>query len=259
MDAASPSAQSLQRFLETEDLFLLEKPLIFEKKNSFKYLQCCYGSLLCLATSGLSAFWLPIGTFCPCITFKHFSLRLDADSVELKSAANDCCCHVAESTKSVPLEKITDVELQESCLHTCFGLKSINVQTAGSGMPTAEVSAGFLQAPDQARQAISLAAKLHRQRMPYGASAPPPAQQNGMQRGLNAAQLSTRLQALEQLVVKCALTREEAAALKVPVLAAEQDPLQRLAEAKDLQDRGLLTAAEYASLKAALVKSIMQG
>jgi uncharacterized membrane protein YdbT with pleckstrin-like domain len=75
------------------------------------------------------------GTICPCIIFKQFSLRLDSDSLQLSSAANDCCCHVAESTKSVPLEKITDVELQESCLHTCFGLKSINVQTAGSSAP----------------------------------------------------------------------------------------------------------------------------
>jgi hypothetical protein len=61
MDAAAASSQSLQRFLETEDLSLLEKPLTFQKKNSFKNLQCCYGSLLCLASSGLSAFWLPIG------------------------------------------------------------------------------------------------------------------------------------------------------------------------------------------------------
>jgi hypothetical protein len=61
MDAASSSSQSLQRFLETEYLSLLDKPLTFAKKGSFKGLQCCYGSLLCLATSGLSIFWLPIG------------------------------------------------------------------------------------------------------------------------------------------------------------------------------------------------------
>jgi hypothetical protein len=199
------------------------------------------------------------GTFCPCITFKHFSLRLDSDSVQLSSAANDCCCHVAESTKSVPLEKITDVELQETCLHTCFGLKAINVQTAGSSTPGPEVAAGFLLEPEKARQAIQLAAKLHRQRMPYGTSAAPPAQLGGMQRGLGAAQLSQRLQALEQLVAQGALSREEAAALKVPVLAAEHDPTQRLAEAKDLQDRGLLSADEYASLKAKLVNQIRQG
>jgi hypothetical protein len=55
------------------------------------------------------------------------------------------------------------------------------------------------------------------------------------------------------------LSREEAAALKVPVLAALQDPTPRLAEAKDLQDRGLLSADEYAGLKAALVSQITQG
>jgi hypothetical protein len=62
--------------------------------------------------------------------------------------------------------------------------------------PGPEVSAGFLQEPEKARLAIQLAAKLHRQRMPYGASAAPPVQQGGMQRGLGAAQLSQRLQAL---------------------------------------------------------------
>eukprot|EP00882_Tetradesmus_deserticola_P017405 GHRQ01018645.1.p3 GENE.GHRQ01018645.1~~GHRQ01018645.1.p3 ORF type:complete len:128 (+),score=49.20 GHRQ01018645.1:989-1372(+) len=127
-------------------------------------------------------------------------------------------------------------------------------------MPGPEVSASFLQEPDKARQAIQLAAKLHRQRMPHGASAAPPAQQDGMHRGgQGATQLSHRLQAMEQLVMKGALTREEAAALKVPVLAAVEDPTRRLAEAKDLQDRGLLSLDEYASLKASLVHQIRQG
>jgi hypothetical protein len=61
MEAASYSDQSLQRFIETEDVSLLDKPLTFSKNSSFRNLQCCYGSILGLASCGISAFLLPIG------------------------------------------------------------------------------------------------------------------------------------------------------------------------------------------------------
>ena len=38
--------------------------------------------------------------------------------------------HTLTLRPSVPA--LQDVELQETCLHTCFGLKSVNVQTAGA-------------------------------------------------------------------------------------------------------------------------------
>lgn len=68
---------------------------------------------------------------------------------------------------------LQDVELQSSCLLTCYGLKSVNVQTAGQGgTPFPEVSASFLQSPEKVREAIQLAVKLYRQRaLPGGASA----------------------------------------------------------------------------------------
>jgi hypothetical protein len=47
-------AESLQRFLETEDLSLLEKPLVFDKAESYKSMQCCTGVFAALATAGLS-------------------------------------------------------------------------------------------------------------------------------------------------------------------------------------------------------------
>jgi hypothetical protein len=57
-----------------------------------------------------------------------------------------------------------DVELQSNCLLTCFGLKAVNIQTAGQGgtvLP--EVSAVFLAQPEKVREAVQLAVKLYRQ------------------------------------------------------------------------------------------------
>lgn len=81
-----------------------------------------------------------------------------------------CCPALCLSCHSVlpltPHPTITqDVELQSNCLLTCFGLKAVNVQTAGQGgSPMPEVSASFLAAPEKVREAIQLAVKLYRQR-----------------------------------------------------------------------------------------------
>lgn len=40
---------------------------------------------------------------------------------------NDFCCHIAKSQKSVPLQKVQDVELVENCCLTCFGLKQVSL------------------------------------------------------------------------------------------------------------------------------------
>lgn len=81
--------------------------------------------------------------------------------------------HIAKTLKTVPLEKVQvrpalsvymclppfdshlrlawavcchqDVELQSNCLLSCFGLKAVNVQTAGQGTIAPEVSATFLR------------------------------------------------------------------------------------------------------------------
>eukprot|EP00879_Flechtneria_rotunda_P018224 GHRR01019119.1.p1 GENE.GHRR01019119.1~~GHRR01019119.1.p1 ORF type:complete len:267 (-),score=80.64 GHRR01019119.1:614-1414(-) len=252
--------ESVQRFLDTEDLSLLEKPMVFGKNLKFKQLQCCYGAILACSSSCISPFVCPIGTFCPFTTYDEYSLRLDKDSVQLNSAVNDCCCHVASKKKTVPLEKIQDVELQESCLHTCFGLKIVNVQTAGQGGPVPEVTAAFLQSPAQAREAIQLAVRLYHQR----ATAPIPLSsmdRNAAPAAANssaalAGTLRQRLQSLNQLVAREVLSKSEADGLKVAVLAAVNDPTARLGEAADLVDQGLITHAEFALLKANIVRQL---
>lgn len=35
--------------------------------------------------------------------------------VQVSTANNDCCCHIASTLKTVPLEKVQDVELSTNC------------------------------------------------------------------------------------------------------------------------------------------------
>lgn len=155
--------EQLERFLQQEDLSVLaDKPIVFAKTRKFNQLQLCCGWTNCLASMGMTLLCNPIATCAPSVMFPEYQLTLDAHSVKYSNAYNDCCCHVATSQKVVPLEKIQDVELQEAWYQTCFGLKQVNVQTAGQGGMGAEVEAAFLTAPEAARDAIQRAAKLHR-------------------------------------------------------------------------------------------------
>merc|ERR1719361_555487 len=43
-----------------------------------------------------------------------------------------CCCCWNQATKSVPLEKITDLQLQQGCIQRCFDIHEIQVQTASN-------------------------------------------------------------------------------------------------------------------------------
>ncbi len=79
--------------------------------------------------------------------------------------------HTSHHSKTtVPLEKIQDVQLEETWLHTLFGVKKVNVETAGinntaNGTASPEISAAFLKQPEQVREAIALAARLNREAM----------------------------------------------------------------------------------------------
>jgi len=134
--------------------------------------------------------------------------------------------HCASKTCCLPCVCAQDVELQSNCLLTCFGLKAVNVQTAGQGGTVApEVSAAFLKSPEKVREAIQLAVKLYRQqgtqagtsRGPFAASqAPLPAWGEVSAAGAKVgSSMVQRLQGLEALVTRGVLTRAEADGLKV--------------------------------------------
>lgn len=198
------SAEAVHRFLEAQDLALLDKPLVFERTDQWNTYQCCLGLSGCVCTLGVSALWCPVGTFCPAVIFKQHNLQvgvasgarqtrrlrrfsaahmcrgggvdaillfsgvtlqqtctrlhsvahrdqsppshtqtpsccthcptrpasaalqLDKDAVQLNSASNDCCCHIASSVKTVPLEKIQDVELSKDWVQSIFGLQMVS-------------------------------------------------------------------------------------------------------------------------------------
>ncbi|GAQ88921.1 hypothetical protein KFL_004700030 [Klebsormidium nitens] len=245
----------VQRFIGARDLTVLEgRPLVFEKNSAFKSYLCCNGQIANLATWCIPACFCPVGTFCPGRLYEHFSLQLGADSLKYSTATNDCCCHIAYEQKTVPLDKIQDVELQTDCLLSCFDLKKIAVQTAGQGGPGAEVQAAFLTAPEEVRDAIQLAVKCHRE-----APTTAPQQQAGMLRGPAAAKnMLQRLQGLDQLVKRGVLTHEEAGRLRTPVLVADSDPTQRLVEVAELADTQVISREEFGEVKAALLAQIMR-
>lgn len=43
----------------------------------------------------------------------------------MRSANNDCCCHIADNAKTVGLDKVQDVQLVEHWCLTCFNLKQV--------------------------------------------------------------------------------------------------------------------------------------
>eukprot|EP01083_Nonionella_stella_P193724 715144_1 len=44
-----------------------------------------------------------------------------------------CCCCWNEKTKSLSLEKITDLSISQGCVERCFDVKSLSVENASSG------------------------------------------------------------------------------------------------------------------------------
>ena len=82
----------MQRFIETEELSLLDKPLVFERNDSqFKKLLCCQAAVVSVITCGLTAPCMPVATCCPTSYADQFQLRLDRDALTFQAANNDCC------------------------------------------------------------------------------------------------------------------------------------------------------------------------
>lgn len=139
-----------------------------------------------------------------------------------------CFCPPPPPFACSHVHPLQDVELKTNCLLSCFGLKAVNVQTAGQGgTPFPEISALFLKDPEKVREALQLAVKLYRQQGGgAGAGGPPgrapvaawaevqvPAAKGGKSRGSQG--LAQRLPELEGLVTRGVLGRAEADGLKV--------------------------------------------
>ena len=226
----------LKRFIESEDLKLLETPIVFKRRDmEFANYLCC---LTCPAWfSVIPVFITPYQLACTSVVAKHFDLQLDNHAVQLFEARNDCFCHIAKTRKLIPLDKIQDIQVGQDCIQTCYGVKALSILTGGAGMETA----AFLDVPDEVRTGISLAARLVQTKAATAA--------NSMGQGA----LRGRIAALDGLVGRGALTRDELAAIRVPLLAEERDLSPVLVEAADLRDAGALSPAEFDALKARLL------
>merc|ERR1712204_142219 len=65
-----------------------------------------------------------------------------------------CCLCYNEKTKSVPLDKITDLRLEQGCVQKCFDVQGIAVETASSSAEKSEISLIGLYKPQEVRMMI---------------------------------------------------------------------------------------------------------
>ena len=107
----------------------------FDNEKTVKY-SLCAGCILTLCTI---MFWPFYVLFFGCISYnvrKWAESRLaavtDRQLVLKQGYYGCCCCCWNESTKSVPLDKITDLQVQQGCIQRCFDIKEIRVETASA-------------------------------------------------------------------------------------------------------------------------------
>ena len=74
----------------------------------------------------------------------------------LKSGSYGCCgcCCWNEMTKSVPLEKITDLSIKQGCLQRCYNLKELCVETASASAAAPEMVLVGVIDPESVRKMV---------------------------------------------------------------------------------------------------------
>merc|ERR1712228_726923 len=109
--------------------------ITFDDEKSVSY-SLCGGFIMSLFTVVFFPFYLIL---CPCIkyNFKQWAASrvavvTDKMLVLKQGYYGCCCCCWNESTKSVPLDKITDMVIQQGCLQKYYEIKEIQVQTASA-------------------------------------------------------------------------------------------------------------------------------
>ena len=72
----------------------------------------------------------------------------------MKGAYGCCCLCWNEKTKSVSLEKITDLSVSQGCLERCFDIKSLSVENASSSAGAPEMILVGLIDPEGVRKLV---------------------------------------------------------------------------------------------------------
>ena len=129
----------------------------FDNDKTAKYCFCRVFLIMLSTIYGLPVFLL---TF-PCI---WYNTKVWAKS-RLAAVTNNklvmkegyygcCCCCYNEKTKSVPLDKITDLKLEQGCIQKCYNVQSIAVETASSMEGKPEMGLVGLYKPRAVRSMI---------------------------------------------------------------------------------------------------------
>merc|ERR1711977_603749 len=246
------SSMMLSDFLDADDLSMLEeKPLVAEKNEGFKNMLRCQAVTGCLVSAGISLLCVP-STFCCERIYQGSSLVLDANKIEF-SQPTPSACVLANLKRTVPLENITDVTVEDDCILQAFGLKKIMVQTAGTGgipmgpggnhMPG--VQAIFAKEPELWKAAINHAHALKVQ------TNAPGGQNMSRKNAAKATEKSMmyKIESLRLLVVNNALTQQEADEARVGLMLHPDDLALTLLGMHGLKCKGQLTMADFAKAK----------
>ncbi|KAH3759101.1 hypothetical protein Pelo_9109 [Pelomyxa schiedti] len=138
---------------------------VFPTSPKYKTALYCWGISTCLATFGL----YPGVAFRANDIVEGTKASLTADTLVYSSAIPDCCCHLYRKEVVIPLESITNVNVNTNCGYDCFGLKSVEVHTAGGltikdqntgqvkKIPTAKID--YLRDPEAFRKTVMQARK----------------------------------------------------------------------------------------------------
>merc|ERR1719330_2356 len=144
--------------------------ITFENDKSVSY-SLCVGFIVSLASTIFWPFFL-IGF--PCIRWgtrkwaeSRISAVTDSQLVIHQGAFGMGCCCWNESTKSVPLDKITDLQIQQGCIQKCFGIKEIRVETASATAEVPEMRLIGLHNPLETRAKILNVRDRHSQQGQY--------------------------------------------------------------------------------------------
>mmetsp|Transcript_44446 Transcript_44446/g.71188 ORF Transcript_44446/g.71188 Transcript_44446/m.71188 type:complete len:244 (+) Transcript_44446:29-760(+) len=133
--------------------------ITFDEDRTVRYSMC-----MCCIVSLASCMW-PITTmlFTPCLWYslkKWAQSRIAAvtdKQLVLKQGSFGCGCWACcwnESTKSVPLNQITDLQVQQGCVQRCFDIREIRVETASATKEVPELVLIGLHDPLEVRAQI---------------------------------------------------------------------------------------------------------
>jgi len=61
----------------------------------------------------------------------HFGLALDHESLTIHEARNDCCCHVQTLARTVPLNKVQDIDPTANWVQSMFDLQQVGARQQG--------------------------------------------------------------------------------------------------------------------------------